>query len=320
MKSLHTLAVSVLILSVAVSAQAANSVTVVPGSLTQGAVQTNMGAGTNYALETNNLSDWLLTTGSFMGSANAISLTNDNFYNPSFGGSVNSIIAFGNGGGITLKFDAPIYPVDGEKEFGIFTAQKVLASSGAIFNGNMEAAILVSRNGTDWFTLSGVAVSDYLTYTDTSRKLNAPAMAYQYGTTKKAWDYGSPGTTTANLNALTVADYQIPMPDAGDNLFNGTGTNADRYALRLDTTEATYDMYFGTSGGGNWFDISDCGFPEVNYIRLNGVNCAESASLGGIRLDAVFSTVAATVPEPATLTLLAPSAVGLIVRKKRRTA
>jgi hypothetical protein len=85
--------------------------------------------------------------------------------------------------------------------------------------------------------------------------------------------------------------------------------------LKNDTTTATYDAIFGRSGGGNWFDISDSGLSEVQYIRLNGVNCGGTS--GGIRLDAVFSTANAVIPEPATLVLLGLSVLGFAGKRQK---
>ncbi|HZZ43922.1 MAG TPA: hypothetical protein VFE58_13380 [Tepidisphaeraceae bacterium] len=289
---------------------AAVSATVVPGTLVQGSVQASLGAGTTYNNEGSNLRDWPLDTGGTATNKYAISLTNANFNGNSFGGSLNSILAFGNGGGVTLKFDSPIHPVDGQKEFGIFTAQMIIASSGAIFSGNMEAAILVSDDGNSWYTLDGASVASPTTYVATSYKLNAPTMSYDYTTFAKGWTYGSPGTTPANLSALAVANYQTPMPD--DSLFNGAGTNAQRLALKTDTSTADYDAVMGTSGGGNWFDISGSGLAEVNYIRLNGVNVG-TGSFNGDRLDAVFANALA-VPEPSVLGVIM---MGVMLRRRR---
>jgi hypothetical protein len=281
---------------------AANSVTVVSGSLTQGTVKASMN-GNAYGRETNKINDWPLNTGGKW----AVSFTNSNF-------SAETLIAFGDGGGITLKFDSAIKPVEGEKEFGIFTAQMFNASNGSYINGNMEAAILVSSDSQNWYTLGGSLVDSPLTYTTTSHKLNAPVVAYDFETTATAWTYGSPGAPSMDaLTALTVANYEIPMPD--DNLFNGTGTSAQRVALKNDTTTATYDTIFGSSGGGNWFDISGSGLSEVQYIRLNGVNCGGTS--GGIRLDAVFSSANAVVPEPATIALLTIGVLGFIGKRRK---
>jgi hypothetical protein len=287
------------------------SATILPGTLSQGSVQASLTGG-SHANEANNLGDWPLNTGG-TSTKFALSFTNANFNGNSFGGTPNSIIAFGNGGGVTLKFASPVTPVAGQKEFGLFTAQMLVASSGALFSGNMEAAILVSGDNLSWRTLAGDSVASPTTYTATSYKLNAPTMSYDYVTSSQAASYGSPGTSAANLNALSVADFQSPMPD--DNLFNGTGTNAQRLALKTDTSQASYDAIFGASGGGNWFDISASGLSEVNYLRLNGVNVG-TGSLNGVRLDAVFANAAA-VPEPAGVAL---ALVGTLLFTRRRSA
>ena len=51
------------------------------------------------------------------------------------------------------------------------------------------------------------------------------------------------------------------MPD--DSLFNGSGTNAQRLALTNDSSTSDYAAIFGTSGGGNWFDVSGSGVSRV---------------------------------------------------------
>src|SRR5690349_18675583 len=77
------------------------SAMIVPGTLVQGSVQASLTGG-SHANETNNLGDWPLNTGG-TSTKFAISYTNANFNGNSFGGTPNSIIAFGNGGGVTLK-------------------------------------------------------------------------------------------------------------------------------------------------------------------------------------------------------------------------
>src|SRR5688500_17968381 len=74
---------------------------IVAGSLTHGATQDSLTGG-EYADETNKLGDWPLTTGSFGGSTFAISLSNANFNGNGFGGTPDTMVAFGNGGGVTL--------------------------------------------------------------------------------------------------------------------------------------------------------------------------------------------------------------------------
>jgi hypothetical protein len=286
--------------------RAAVSATIVPGTLTQGATQASLTGGT-YANESNNLGDWPLVSGGTT-TKFAISLSNANFNGNAFGGTPNTMVAFGNGGGVTLQFAMPLNPLDGQKEFGIFTAQ-ALSTSGAFFNGNMEAAVLVSNDSVVWRTLAGEVVAAPTTYIATSHKLNAPTHAYDYTTSATAWSYGTPGTSQANLDALDIADFTSPMPD--DNLFNGAGTNGDRAALSGDASQANYDAIFGTSGGGTWFDISASGLPQVQYVRLNGVNVG-----GGVRLDAAFANAAA-VPEPAGLAVIGLAGLLLAARRVR---
>jgi hypothetical protein len=292
-------------------APAADSVTIVPGSLTQGTVKSSLTGGT-YANESANLADWPLNTGGSANRTSAISFENSDFNGT--GGNANTMIAFGNGGGVTLQFATPITPVAGEKDLGIFTAQGIAGGSGALFNGDMDAAILVSSDGQNWYTLTGALVTSPTTYTATTYPLNAPSMAYNFVTGAAAWSDGA-GTAAANLNALAVADFTSPMPD--DDLFNGAGTNAQRLALTSDASAADYAAIFGDTGGGNWFDISGSGLSEVDYVRLNGD--ANDPSSGGVRLDAVFAN-ASTVPEPASVSLLAAGVCGLLKRCRRAGA
>ncbi len=285
------------VLSISANANAADFATIVPGSLTQGTVRSSLVGGA-YANVNANLGDWPLTTGGSASSTFAISFVNPNFNGNAFGGTPNTMIAFGVGGGVTLKMNAPIFPHAGEKDLGIFTAQAITSGSFAL-NGNMDAAILVSADGINWFGLDGTPVASPTTYAAITHSLNAPTMAYNFITSANAAIDGS-GVPQTTLNALTIADFTAPMPD--DNLFNGAGTNAQRAGLNTDTSAADYAAIFGGSGGGNWFDISGSGLSEVNYVRLNGD--ANDPTNGGVRLDAVFANAAA-VPEPACVGLLA---------------
>lgn len=295
------------IFSQAAAARADNIVSIVPGTFTQGTVKPSLLGGT-YASESNNMSDWPLTTSGTPTKTYPIGLLNPNYNNPN---NPNTLIAFGNGGGVTLQFDTPLLPAVGRKDLGIFTAQSINSSDGSLFNGNMEAAILVSADNASWYTLTGLLLASPTTYTTTAYSLNTPTMAYHFGTSATAWTYGL-GTPVENLNALTVADFTVPMPD--DNLFNGTGTNAERLALKNNNSLSNYAAIFGNSGGGNWFDVSGSGLAQISYVRLNGT--PNVPATGGVRLDAVFANVAA-VPEPSSLLLLTLGA-GALIKPRRR--
>ena len=175
--------------------------------------------------------------------------------NNSFAAS--TILPIGPGGGLTLKFQQPISALASEKEFAIHNGN-FLSSSGGFFYGDMEGSILVSDDNSEWRTLAGAVVADPLTYTGTIHEMNAPTMSYVWGTGKVAWDYctGS-GKPQSVLDTFAIADHGLPMPD--DSMFNGTGTTADRSALKVSTNPADYANVFGTSAGGNWFDISSSG-------------------------------------------------------------
>jgi hypothetical protein len=283
------------------SAYAADSVTIVPGSFVQGSVKSSL-AVAGYQNTSMNLGAWPLTTGG----SSAIS-----FENPQF--QKNDLIAFGNGGTMTLQFNTPITPVVGEKDLGIFTAQ-ALASGGSFFNGQMEAAILVSSDDVNWYNLTGQLITNPTSYTAQAYQLNAPTMAYNFATDATAWSAGGGHLTASQLAGLSVADFTTPMPD--DSLFNNpASSNAQRGALITDNSMADYTEEFGTSGGGSWFDISGSGLSSIDYVMLNGD--ANDPATGGVRLTGVFANSSA-VPEPVGADILIAGVIGLLRRHRRK--
>jgi hypothetical protein len=290
----------VLFSSISVAARAADSVTILQASFVQGTVKSSL-AVAGYQNTSMNLGAWPLTTGG----NSAIS-----FENPQF--QKNDLIAFGNGGTITMQFNTPITPVAGEKDLGIFTAQ-ALVTSGAFFNGDMEAAILVSSDDVNWYNLTGQLIANPTSYTAQAYQLNAPTMAYNYATGATAWSAGGAHLTAAQLAALSVATFTTPMPE--DSLFNNpASTNAQRAALTTDSSTADYNEEFGTSGGGNWFDVSGSGLSSVDYVMLNGD--ANDPATGGVRLTEVFANSSA-VPEPTGAVLLIAGIISLTHRRNR---
>ncbi len=231
--------------------------------------------------------------------------------NNSFAAS--TILPIGKGGGLTLKFEEPIFALPGTKEFVIHNGN-FLSSSGGFFYGDMEAAILVSNDNLEWRTLTGHIVADPLTYTATIHEMNAPTMSYVWGTGKIAWDYPTgAGRPQSVLDTFPLADYGMPMPN--DSLFNGSGTNADRAAFRVSTDAEEYSSIFGASAGGNWFDLSNSGLPKIQYLRIN----VDANAPVTVRLDSVFANPAALVPEPLGLASLAIGAIFLGAHRRKRT-
>jgi len=306
MKTHHVLrAFSVaLLLSPAVSLQAVPTSATITGYNPGSISNSNMAdPAWGYQNTANSMRDWPHDTGGFMGMVAPISLTNDNFMNPYWsGGNDNSIVTVGGGGHIEFRLDNRVAALDGGKEIGIFVAQKVLTTNGNLFNGDYRGTVSVSKDGSNWTVIAK------------NTSLNAPTFAYDYETMAKAWGYGS-GTSQANLDALSTADFTTPMPDAGDALFNPAVANANSsaiYGLRNSTDTAAYDNLLGGSGGGNWFSFSESGLDWVEYIRVDQTS-------GDIRFDAVFANASA-VPEASTALICLFGTVGLVVhlRRKRR--
>jgi hypothetical protein len=95
-----------------------DSAAIVPGTLVQGTVKASLTGG-SYANQNANLGDWPLNTGGTASDTYAISYENPDCNGNAFGGNANTMIAFGNGGGVTLQFATPITPHAGEKDLGI---------------------------------------------------------------------------------------------------------------------------------------------------------------------------------------------------------
>ncbi|MGA2233583.1 MAG: hypothetical protein ABSH22_21970, partial [Tepidisphaeraceae bacterium] len=72
---------------------------------------------------------------------------------------------------------------------------------------------------------------------------------------------------------------------------------------------------FGTSGGGNWFDVAGSGLGSIDYVMLNGD--ANDLPADGVRLEDVFVNENA-VPEPASCAILGIFAIGLLRRRPAR--
>ena len=119
--------------------------------------------------------------------------------------------------------DQPIKPLAGQKEFGLFTSQFYNAGTGGLFSGNMEAAVLVSQDNLNWFTLTGQSITNPTTYTDTSYKLNAPSMGYNFQTLSQAWERRlAPAPPSLTFRPFPRC---ISLPPLLDDSTNGAASN-----------------------------------------------------------------------------------------------
>ncbi|MCL2701512.1 MAG: PEP-CTERM sorting domain-containing protein [Phycisphaerae bacterium] len=200
-------------------------------------------------------------------------------------------------GTITVTFDVPIANVPGAgPDFAVFEN-----GMGSGNNVNAELAYVeVSTNGIDFARFSSV----YLNY--------------------------------PNADLSTRTDGSIDL--------NGTGTKTGTGFLTQDVTNIYNLAGKHANGWGTPFDLDDllghelvlAGVVDLNnirYVRLVDIpgDGSFTDSLGNPIFDAWVTTgsggfdfagigvIHQQIPEPATLTLLAASAIGLIFRKKRHT-
>jgi hypothetical protein len=205
------------------------------------------------------------------------------------------IVSIGEGGQLTLRLSNYAIPQAGAPEIGIFSNPGLsdadypngLAGTPASTFGTDSALVEVSADGVSWTSLGDTAF-DVPTngYTDLTDPFSAV-----------------PGSSPSN--------FQQPFTGSL-NSFSG-----------LNYHKAGGGDILGLlagSGGGKWLDISGIGLSRVGFIRFSVADDGTSKKLN-FELDAVSVSHAAlggaTVPEPATLLLVASAVLFLGVGRRR---
>lgn len=207
-------------------------------------------------------------------------------FNPPF--QTDELVSIGEGGELVLRLSHFVVPQPGAPEIGVFANVGLFD----IDFPNGQAGTMAGGNfGTFGIDAAEVAVSDNGT------------------------NWVSLGTIVFDLptagfidTAATTSDFSQPF----------TGALRDFEGLNL---AGMYSL-LGGSGGGTWLDISGTGLAQVGYLRFRVLDDLDSSTSLNFDLDAVSISSAAlgatTVPEPATIGVLALAAGWLVHRMRRR--
>jgi hypothetical protein len=216
-------------------------------------------------------------------------------FNPPF--SVSQIVSIGEGGQITLRLSHFAVPQAAGPEIGVFTNAGMIETSfpdGVAGDpvgtfGVDSAEVSVSEDGLAWTSLGNVT-------------FDMPTNAYTDLTTPFA---NSPGNS--------LSDFQQPFTGSVDDFTGLTYHDAGGNGI-LDL--------LASSGGGTWLDISGTGLAKVGYVRFAVADDSNSGTSLNFELDAVSVSHAAmghlTVPEPATIALVALALVMMPIIRRRR--
>ena len=203
-------------------------------------------------------------------------------FNPPF--LTNELVSIGETGQLTLRLSYYAISQPGVPEIGIFSNVGIAdmnypngqAGSPATTFGFDSAAVEVSADGLSWTSL-GLHAFD------------VPANGYT--------DLTDP---YSSATGSVQSDFQRPF-------IGGLGSFSGLRYFDAGGTDVL-DMLAG-SGGGTWLDISGTGLAQVGYIRFTVPIDLTPGVDANFELDAVSISHAAlggaTVPEPATLVLVA---------------
>jgi hypothetical protein len=185
-------------------------------------------------------------------------------------------------------------PLLGAPEIGVFThvglsdtsfPNGVAGTSDQAF-GIDSANVEVSEDGSAWFSLG-------------NQTFDIPTNAYT--------DLTDPFAAAAGS---VLSDFQQPFTLPLTSFDGLPYTNAGGPDI--------IELLAG-SGGGNWLDISASGLAKVGFIRFS---VPDSGATVNFELDGVSVSLAAvgdrTVPEPATLALVASAVAMLGMRRRSR--
>jgi hypothetical protein len=206
------------------------------------------------------------------------------------------LVSIGEGGQLTLRLSNYARPQAGAPEIGIFSNVGLAdqaypngqVGSPASTFGTDSALVEVSADGVSWKSLGNTA-------------FDIPTNGYTDVTDPYSGTAGSAPSDFQQPCAGTLDDF------SGLKYYNAGG--GDILGL------------LAGSGGGKWLDISGTGLSKVGYVRFSVADDGNPNVKLNFDLDAVSISHAAlgtaTVPEPATLLLVAHASLVLAIGRCR---
>jgi hypothetical protein len=197
------------------------------------------------------------------------------------------IVSIGEGGELTLRLSNYALPLATAPQIGIFSNVGISdtsyptgqAGSPATTFGFDSAKVEVSADGASWVSLGKIA-------------FDIPTNGYTDLTDPYA---ASPGSA--------LSDFQQPF----------TGSLSNFSGLKYSNGGSDILGLLAGSGGGKWLDLTGTGLPKVGFIRFSVADDGNASTKMNFELDGVSIAHAAlgtaTVPEPATIGLIAAALI-----------